>query len=85
MNPDKHARVTVRSLERIQGYLEIEQEPKPTTCGLPPAAWPTSGHLRVDNLTARYSKVNSNIEIIRLITHVLVRLALTCCTAFLSL
>ncbi|KAF9017850.1 hypothetical protein BDZ89DRAFT_1094212 [Hymenopellis radicata] len=34
-------------LERIQGYLEIEQEEKPTQ--------DASGELRVENLTARYS------------------------------
>ncbi|KAJ2931797.1 hypothetical protein H1R20_g5295, partial [Candolleomyces eurysporus] len=44
------------SMERIAAYLEIEQEPKPTESGKPPASWPTSGDLRVENLTARYSK-----------------------------
>ncbi|KAF9449105.1 multidrug resistance-associated ABC transporter [Macrolepiota fuliginosa MF-IS2] len=48
--------VQANSLERIQGYLEIEQEPKPKESGSPPAAWPTSGQLRVENLSARYSK-----------------------------
>ena len=38
-------------------YIEIEQEPKPTEVGKPPAAWPTSGELHVENLSARYSKV----------------------------
>ncbi|KAF8898485.1 hypothetical protein BD779DRAFT_1607278 [Infundibulicybe gibba] len=42
-------------LERIQGYVKIEQEPKPTTDGVPPAYWPASGELRVENLSARYS------------------------------
>ncbi|KAK0473305.1 hypothetical protein IW261DRAFT_1342846 [Armillaria novae-zelandiae] len=42
-------------LERIQGYVAIEQEPKPTAGGAPPASWPTSGKLVVENLTARYS------------------------------
>ena len=46
------------SLERIVAYTEIEQEPKPTEQGKPPAAWPTSGEVQVDNLTARYSKVS---------------------------
>ncbi|KAK0478556.1 hypothetical protein IW261DRAFT_1551827 [Armillaria novae-zelandiae] len=32
-------------LERIQGYVTIEQEPKPTAGGAPPASWPTSGKL----------------------------------------
>ncbi|KXN82428.1 ATP-binding cassette transporter abc4 [Leucoagaricus sp. SymC.cos] len=53
--------VQANSLERIQGYLEIEQEPKPQDGGLPPAAWPTSGHLCVENLTARYSKTGPNV------------------------
>lgn len=53
--------VQANSLERIQGYLEIEQEPKPKEGGLPPASWPTSGHLRVENLTARYSKTGPNV------------------------
>jgi ABC-type multidrug transport system fused ATPase/permease subunit len=42
-------------LERIQGYVEIEQEPKPTLDGRPPAYWPSSGKLEVRNLSARYS------------------------------
>ncbi|KIJ38955.1 hypothetical protein M422DRAFT_258371 [Sphaerobolus stellatus SS14] len=32
-------------LERILGYIDIEQEPKPTEEGKPPASWPTSGEL----------------------------------------
>ncbi|KAI0028294.1 hypothetical protein K488DRAFT_80756 [Vararia minispora EC-137] len=43
------------SLERIQAYIEIEQEPTPVKEKVPPAAWPTSGNLRVENLCARYS------------------------------
>ncbi|KAG5648264.1 hypothetical protein DXG03_006223 [Asterophora parasitica] len=43
------------SLERIQGYVCIEQEPKPVPEGVPPAYWPASGELRVENLSARYS------------------------------
>ncbi|KAJ3850966.1 hypothetical protein EV368DRAFT_74841 [Lentinula lateritia] len=42
-------------LERINAYVEIEQEPKPTKEGVPPAYWPSSGDLRVENLSARYS------------------------------
>lgn len=45
------------SLERIQGYLDIDHEPNPTEGGKPPASWPTSGDLRVENLSARYSEV----------------------------
>ncbi|PBK77153.1 hypothetical protein ARMSODRAFT_949046 [Armillaria solidipes] len=47
---------TLNDLERIQGYVTIEQEPKPTAGGAPPASWPTSGKLVVENLTARYSQ-----------------------------
>lgn len=46
------------SLERIDSYIKIEQEPKPTEGGQPPAYWPASGDLRVENLSARYSTVN---------------------------
>ncbi|KAF8816580.1 P-loop containing nucleoside triphosphate hydrolase protein [Phlegmacium glaucopus] len=44
------------SLERIQGYIDIEHEPEATETGKPPAAWPTSGDLRVEKLSARYSE-----------------------------
>ena len=47
------------SLERIQGYIDIEHEPNPNEEGKPPASWPTSGDLRVDKLSARYSRVSS--------------------------
>jgi ABC-type multidrug transport system fused ATPase/permease subunit len=43
------------SLERIQRYIEIEQEPKPTAAGVPPAYWPASGNISVDKLSAKYS------------------------------
>ncbi|KAJ7105184.1 hypothetical protein C8R44DRAFT_858596 [Mycena epipterygia] len=43
------------SLERIRRYISIEQEPKPTTSGIPPAYWPASGKLNVEKLSARYS------------------------------
>ncbi|EJD51853.1 ATP-binding cassette transporter [Auricularia subglabra TFB-10046 SS5] len=43
------------SLERIQQYVVIEQEPKPTEEGKPPAYWPASGDLRVEHLEAKYS------------------------------
>ena len=45
------------SLERIRDYVSIEQEPKSTEAGVPPAYWPASGDLRVENLSARYSLV----------------------------
>ncbi|KAL7284501.1 hypothetical protein ACG7TL_001792 [Trametes sanguinea] len=44
------------SLERIQQYLLIEREPKPTPEGVPPAYWPASGQLEVEKLSARYSE-----------------------------
>ncbi|KAK7439769.1 hypothetical protein VKT23_017344 [Stygiomarasmius scandens] len=43
------------SLERIDHYLKINHEPAPTEGGCPPAYWPSSGDLRVENLSARYS------------------------------
>lgn len=43
------------SLERIQHYVEIEQEPEATVDKKPPAFWPSSGNIAVENLTARYS------------------------------
>ena len=50
---------TCQSLERVQGYIDIDHERKPAEAGNPPAAWPTSGELRVENLSARYSKVDA--------------------------
>nr|GAT52228.1 ATP-binding cassette transporter [Mycena chlorophos] len=43
------------SLERLQGYINIEHEKSATAAGTPPAYWPSSGDLVVENLTARYS------------------------------
>ncbi|PPR05406.1 hypothetical protein CVT24_008020 [Panaeolus cyanescens] len=48
--------VQANSLERVQDYLKIEHEPPSTPSGKPPAAWPRSGDLLVENLTARYSE-----------------------------
>ncbi|KAH9480738.1 ATP-binding cassette transporter abc4 [Psilocybe cubensis] len=53
--------VQANSLERIQGFIDIEHEPKPTEDGKPPAAWPTSGDLRVENLSARYSQTGPKV------------------------
>ena len=51
--------VSGNSLERIQAYIEIEQEPKPTKDGKPPAYWPSSapneGLIAVENLVVRYA------------------------------
>lgn len=38
--------------------MDIDHEPRPIDAGKPPAAWPTSGDLRVENLSARYSQVS---------------------------
>ncbi|ESK84755.1 hypothetical protein Moror_568 [Moniliophthora roreri MCA 2997] len=43
------------SLERINHYINIEQEPKGTPQGKPPASWPCSGDIRVEALSAKYS------------------------------
>jgi len=53
--------VQANSLERIQGYLDIEHEPEPTEAGIPPAAWPTSGELKVEHLFARYSSTGPTV------------------------
>ncbi|KAF9013105.1 hypothetical protein BDQ17DRAFT_1342742 [Cyathus striatus] len=47
--------VQANSLERIQSYLEIDHEKPSTEAGKPPAAWPMSGDLSVESLSARYS------------------------------
>ena len=46
---------TGNSLERIRQYLLIEHEPMPSEEGVPPAYWPASGRLEVQDLSARYS------------------------------
>ena len=48
--------ISGNSLERVEAYMRIEQEPKPTQQGVPPAYWPTSGNLVVQNLSAKYSE-----------------------------
>ena len=53
----KVSNIIPSSLERIQGYIDIEHEPEATEAGKPPAAWPTSGDLLVENLSARYAQV----------------------------
>ncbi|KAK7048260.1 P-loop containing nucleoside triphosphate hydrolase protein [Favolaschia claudopus] len=47
--------LSANNLERVVEYLDIEQEPKPTPSGVPPAYWPASGEVRAENLSARYS------------------------------
>ncbi|QRW27528.1 ABC transporter transmembrane region [Rhizoctonia solani] len=44
------------SLERVQDYVSVEQEPESVPEKAPPAYWPASGHIVAENLTARYSK-----------------------------
>jgi ABC-type multidrug transport system fused ATPase/permease subunit len=46
----------LNSLERVRDYLLVEHEPDPTKEGVPPAYWPASGTLIVENLSARYSR-----------------------------
>ena len=48
-------------MERIQEYNNVEQEPKPTPEGVPPAYWPASGELIVENLSAKYSADGSEV------------------------
>ncbi|KAG9098020.1 hypothetical protein FS749_004906 [Ceratobasidium sp. UAMH 11750] len=43
------------SLERIQDYVTIDQEPEAVPEKVPPAYWPASGNITVENLVARYS------------------------------
>lgn len=40
--------------QRIEDYLKIDQEPCPVPSKQPPAAWPTSGEIILDKLSARY-------------------------------
>lgn len=49
--------VNGNSLERIQQYIDIDHEPVIKDGGQPPAYWPASGDLSVENLSARYSRV----------------------------
>ena len=43
------------SVERIEDYLVIDQEPPSVSEKQPPAAWPTSGDIILDKLSAKYS------------------------------
>ncbi|KAI0753285.1 P-loop containing nucleoside triphosphate hydrolase protein [Daedaleopsis nitida] len=54
----------IGTLERIQQYLTIEQEPKSTTDGVPPAYWPASGDLHVEELSARYSNARDGPRVL---------------------
>ncbi|TCD71270.1 hypothetical protein EIP91_011749 [Steccherinum ochraceum] len=55
------AEIEGNSMERVEQYLTIEQEPKATGTGVPPAYWPASGDLRVEKLSARYSPVRTAV------------------------
>jgi ABC-type multidrug transport system fused ATPase/permease subunit len=48
--------VSANSIERLQDYCTIEQEPAHVREKEPPAAWPTSGEVVLQNLSARYSE-----------------------------
>ncbi|OCF31712.1 ATP-binding cassette transporter [Kwoniella heveanensis BCC8398] len=43
------------SVERIEDYLIVDQEPKSEPRKQPPAAWPTSGEIVLEKLSARYT------------------------------
>lgn len=47
--------LTRYSVERIKDFLEIDHEPAPDENRRPPAYWPASGELHVENLSARYA------------------------------
>jgi ABC-type multidrug transport system fused ATPase/permease subunit len=44
------------SVERIEDYLVIDQEPSASKEKEPAAAWPTSGEITLDGLCAKYSE-----------------------------
>ncbi|KAH7101229.1 P-loop containing nucleoside triphosphate hydrolase protein [Auriculariales sp. MPI-PUGE-AT-0066] len=48
--------VEANSLERIQTFLAIDQEPASSDRGIPPAYWPSTGELHAEGFSARYSK-----------------------------
>lgn len=54
--------LTIYSLERVEQYRNIEHESPPLPSGIPPAFWPASGHLRAENLSARYSEVSMDFS-----------------------
>lgn len=48
--------VELNGFERLEEYIELEQEPAKTIEGEPPAAWPTTGSCVVKDLCVKYSK-----------------------------
>ncbi|KAG6849488.1 hypothetical protein H0H93_008015 [Arthromyces matolae] len=55
VSPANSAFTLRNSLERLQEYMVIEQEPPSPQQAHIPAAWPTSGSLSAKNLIARYT------------------------------
>ncbi|OCB86631.1 P-loop containing nucleoside triphosphate hydrolase protein [Sanghuangporus baumii] len=53
--------IQANSLERMLEFMRIDHEPEPSESGKPPAYWPSSGELRVEKLSARYSDDSSNV------------------------
>ncbi|KAL7412630.1 hypothetical protein BDY24DRAFT_442169 [Mrakia frigida] len=53
--------VEANSLERIVDYFPIPHEPSFDASRTPPASWPTSGSIVVEDLTARYSETGSPV------------------------
>lgn len=53
--------VEANSLERIVDYFPIPHEPSFDASRTPPASWPTSGSIVVEDLTARYSDTGSPV------------------------
>ncbi|KAJ3845672.1 hypothetical protein EV368DRAFT_53669 [Lentinula lateritia] len=51
----------VHSLERLESYLQIDQEARSNDGRIPPAHWPSSGELRVENLSAKYAPDNPEV------------------------
>lgn len=49
------------SIERIEQYMNMEQEAPASAEGTPPASWPTSGDLSIEKLSARYSSDGPNV------------------------
>ena len=62
------------SLERMNAYINIEQEQKPTKKGTPPAYWPATGDLRVERLSARYSLVREGLSLSPQISYAVIRM-----------
>ncbi|KAL5499199.1 hypothetical protein ACEPAH_1717 [Sanghuangporus vaninii] len=53
--------IQANSLERMLEFMRVDHEPEPSESGKPPAYWPSSGELRVEKLSARYSDDSPNV------------------------